>query len=115
MRIVFVLAIACATPAAAEPLHLVCLGAGSANRAATATAFANNSEGQSSWAQVTGNRSVPFEDQVNVEMDGDTGKIRMPRSMLPLIRGGENGWFELRKARVRAYGLRLPTHSHMRR
>lgn len=41
---------------------------------------------------------MPFDDQVNIEINEDgTGKIRMPRAMLPRIRGGKDGWFEIEK------------------
>lgn len=79
---------------------LVCLGGGSANRMSNGSVSAWNSDGDYASANIVGNRSVPFDDQVNVLIDGDKGKIRMPRAMLPPIRGGENGWFEIRKIEV---------------
>jgi hypothetical protein len=39
---------------------------------------------------------VPFDDQVNIEINDDnTGRIRLPRTMLPPIHGGNEGWFDL--------------------
>ena len=44
-----------------------------------------------------GTRSQPFDDQVNVEIkDDDTGRIRMPRVMLPPVHGGDDGWMKLK-------------------
>lgn len=84
-----------AQPPASE-LNLVCLGAGSANKVASAYAYGGTSYGGSAWANVVGQRTVPFDDQVNVKIDGDHGSIRLPRTMLPKFHGGDSGWFELR-------------------
>lgn len=81
-------------------LNLVCMGAGAANRATQATANAWNSNGDSTWANVVGNRSAPFEDQVNLWIEGEDGRLRMPRAMLPAIRGGEGGWFKLKSIKI---------------
>jgi hypothetical protein len=86
--------------AQAETLHLVCLGAGSANKQTSTNVYAQDSAGNSGWAQATGSRAVPFGDQVNLEInDDDTGRIRVPRSMLPKLHGGEGGWFNLKNIR----------------
>lgn len=78
-------------------IHLVCIGAGSANKLATTTGFAFNNYGGSAWGQMLSERSQPFEDQVNLQInDDDTGRIRLPRTMLPIVRGGENGWMKLK-------------------
>lgn len=74
---------------------LVCLGAGAANRQATATVNAWDNQGGFGSANVVGNRSVPFDDQVNLWIEGEEGRLRMPRAMLPVIRGGEDGWFRV--------------------
>ena len=81
-------------------LHLVCLGKGSANKTASTTAFATNSQGQTAWGQVVGTRAVPFDDQVNVELSGSAGKIRMPRTLLPAIHGGDAGWMEIKHLKI---------------
>lgn len=86
-------------PASDNPtaFSLVCLGGGSANRISNGSVNAWTSDGDYASANIVGNRSVPFDDQVNVLIDGNKGKIRMPRAMLPLFRGGENGWFDIKK------------------
>jgi hypothetical protein len=81
-------------------LHLVCLGAGSANRPTSTSVYVTNSAGNSGWGQVVGRREVPFEDQVNIEVDGAESRIRMPRTMLPAIHGGDGGWFKLKNVKV---------------
>lgn len=80
----------------AQRLHLVCLGAGSANKYTSAQAQAWDNSGNSAWGTVVGNRAQPFEDQVNLWIEGDQGEIRMPRTMLPAIRGGKDGWFKIK-------------------
>lgn len=89
--------VACAQEA--DHISLVCLGAGSANRATSTYAYGTASNGVSGWGQALSQRSVPFDDQVTLELSGDTGRIRMPRSMLPALRGGKDGWFEVEKVR----------------
>lgn len=79
---------------------LVCLGAGSANRAASATVNAWDSYGGYGSANIVGNRVVPFDDQVNLWVENGDGRIRMPRAMLPVVRGGENGWFKLKSVEI---------------
>jgi hypothetical protein len=59
-----------------------------------------NSNGSSASAQALGTRSVGFEDQVNLWIEGAEGRVRMPRTMLPPIRGGEDGWFKLKSIEV---------------
>jgi hypothetical protein len=56
--------------------------------------------GNSASANITGNRSVPFADQVNLWVEAGDGRIRMPQTMLPPLRGGENGWFKIKNLEV---------------
>ena len=106
LKLPWLIAVAGASAGASAPapsidnLHLVCLGAGSANKSRTTTAYVTASNGTSAWGNVVGNRDVPFEDQVNIEIAAGEGRIRMPRTMLPIIRGGENGWFKLKNLRI---------------
>lgn len=37
-----------------------------------------------------------FEGQIDVEIDGNVGRIRMPRALLPPAHGGKDGWFALK-------------------
>lgn len=76
------------------------MGAGSANRQTNTFAYGATSYGASGWANIVGNRSVPFDDQVNVMIDGVEGQVRMPRSMLPPIHGGNDGWFKIKSMRL---------------
>jgi hypothetical protein len=49
---------------------------------------------------VSGQRAEGYADQVDVEINGNEGRIRLPRIVLPLIRGGKGGWFELQRLKV---------------
>jgi hypothetical protein len=93
-----------ATPAVADDvlprLDLVCLGTGAATRQTNTTVSAWDNDGGFGSANVVGNRSVPFDDQVNLWIDGDEGRLRMPRAMLPAIRGGEDGWFKIKSIKI---------------
>lgn len=93
-----------ATSAQAEPLtsrlELACMGGGAANKPDTATLNAWDSTGGYASAQAQGTRTVGFQDQVNLWVEGSEGRIRMPRSMLPTIRGGEDGWFKIKSIEV---------------
>lgn len=87
-------------PATAEEgsgsrLNLVCLGGGSANQRDSANVQFWSSDGDHGSANIVGNSRVPFDDQVNLWIDGDEGQLRMPRVMLPVVRGGEDGWFRV--------------------
>ena len=78
--------------AAAQPLNLTCMGGGTANKLAGATAWGSN--GQS--VNFMGQRHQGFEDQVDVRLFGGDDRIRLPRTMLPPMHGGNDGWFRLK-------------------
>lgn len=78
----------------AAMMTLTCMGGGIAVKPDTADVSGDVN------ASVTGTRDRAFTDQVDVELDGTEGRIRLPRTTLPVIRGGEAGWFRLRNVRV---------------
>lgn len=93
--------------AAEQPLNLTCVGAGTANKMAVAHANSSSHfDGMAGGTAVSGNSygtttvNVPsqqdFSDQVDVRLFSDDDRIRLPRTMLPPIRGGEGGWFKLK-------------------
>lgn len=82
-------------------LNLMCFGGGAANKLATGTAFGWNAFG-SAGATIVTERSQGFDDQVSLRMTATEGRLRMPRSMLPAIRGGEDGWFKLHDIKIKA-------------
>lgn len=86
-------------PAAAQVpnrIELACVGGGAANHATVSGFNAWGNDGSAAGGQVYGTRSVGFQDQVNMWLEGNEGRIRLPRTMLPPIHGGEDGWFKLK-------------------
>ena len=110
------------TPALGEtavqpPLSLTCGGGGTANRVTAHTAYTDGSAygvigttpvsgSGSATTTVYGNREVGFADQVDVRLFSGDDRIRMPRSMLPLFHGGNDGWFKLKNVKVDARTIR---------
>lgn len=93
------------------PLNLTCIGGGTANKPAVATVnsygsvsgnvgttpYSGSGNGTST---VTTMRHQGFEDQVDLRLFAGDDRIRMPRTMLPPIHGGADGWFKLKDVRV---------------
>jgi hypothetical protein len=94
-------------------LDLTCFGGGTANKPTTTTAFSNGqvsgtgfnlgTGNMTSWSgsgsgttTVYGTRQQGFGDQVDIRLFGGDDRIRMPRTMLPPIHGGNGGWFKLK-------------------
>jgi hypothetical protein len=100
-------ALAAAQAAAQQPLNLTCGGAGTANKVTVASGSTSGSfmgsvgttpiSGSTyGTTTVTGHRQQGFEDQVDIRLFGGDDRIRMPRTMLPPIHGGADGWFKLK-------------------
>ena len=94
-------------PAAQQPLQLTCFGGGTANKVTTRTAHSNtyvsgnvggtNFSGSGNGSTtVYGQRQQAFGDQVDVRLFAGDDRIRMPRTMLPPLHGGDGGWFKLK-------------------
>jgi hypothetical protein len=92
-------------------LDLTCFGGGSANRVDVigsnrTSNFSGTAIGPDGMATFNGTgsssattyvpRAQSFGDQMDLFIEKGEGRIRVPRVMLPLIRGGENGWFKLK-------------------
>ena len=83
----------------AAPLELTCGGGGSATKQRGTSAFASGSDGDTAWVQGSRAVDVGFQDQVGVRLFNGDDRIRLPRTMLPPIRGGD-GWFKLKNVVV---------------
>lgn len=94
--IVFSTGLSWATIVQAEELNLVCFGGGSANKVTGSSAYGWDNSGNSANATVYSQRSQGFEDEVRLRINDDDPRLRMPRTMLPKIRGGEDGWFKMK-------------------
>lgn len=104
MKYLFLGLLALAIPVSAQEtgnrLNLICAGGGYANKVDQSTARAWNNYGDSATATIQSPSRVGFEDQAQVWIEGEEGRIQMPPSMLPPIRGGEDGWFKLSSIEV---------------
>lgn len=86
------------TPAALE-LHLVCRGTGDreVQSVGTAVAFAG---GHTAFALGTQTGRQMFDEQMDIDITGETAQVRVPRRFLPPIHGGSDGWFQVKQLRV---------------
>lgn len=104
MRFLIIGLLGLATTATAQEsgnrLNLVCAGGGYATKIDQSTAQAWNNYGDNATATVQSQSRVGFQDQAQLWIEGSEGRIRMPPSMLPIIRGGEDGWFKLSSIEV---------------
>lgn len=102
---------------AQQPLYLTCFGGGTANKVAVTTAYSNGyvsgavgdtpySGSGNATTNIYSRRQQGFEDQVDIRLFAGDDRIRMPRTMLPPIRGGEGGWFKLKKVEADARSIR---------
>ena len=102
---------------AAQPLNLTCVGAGTANKIAVTNVYGSGrgngtvgttpySYSNSGNATAYSSRQQDFADQVDVRLFAGDDRIRMPRTMLPAIRGGNDGWFKLKNVVVDARSIR---------
>ena len=85
--------------AEALAIHLICAGGGSHKEPELATVRNVNDYSQS----VTVSRIArsAYEDQVEVEIAGSGGRIRVPAGVKPKIRGGgDDGWWKLKDLEV---------------
>ena len=111
-----VLALAAVQGVSEQPVNLSCGGGGTANKLAVATADSSggftgtvgmtpiNGSTYSSTT-ITGRRQQGFEDQVDIRLFGGDDRIRLPRTMLPPIHGGSDGWFKLKDVKVNARSI----------
>jgi hypothetical protein len=92
-------------------LNLVCAGGGTANKPNIVNYYgSSNASGMvgttpiglsgNSSGTVIGQRQQDFADQVDVRLFSGDDRIRLPRTILPPIRGGNDGWFELTNVKV---------------
>lgn len=107
-----------ASPAPVEkPLELTCFGAGTANKVTSATGSSSSQfSGMVGSTPISGSgsgsttvmipRQQDFSDQVDVKLFNGDDRIRMPRTMLPLFRGGNAGWFKLKNVVADARSIR---------
>jgi hypothetical protein len=115
--IIALAAFAAAQAPAQQPLELTCFGAGTANKVKTATvntnSYVSGTAGTTPYSGSgygSGTVSIPrqqdFSDQVDIRLFNGDDRIRLPRTLLPLLHGGNGGWFKLKKVVVDARSIR---------
>ncbi|SFO94150.1 hypothetical protein [Qipengyuania nanhaisediminis] len=94
-------------------LDLICGGTGAANKIDQVDGYGSFSGSVSNYGRhigdvsgstnmtITGTRRDGFGDQVALFIEDGEGRLRMPKIMLPPIRGGEDGWFKLNKIKIK--------------
>ena len=101
------LAVLQASASVASPLNLTCAGGGTANKIAVTNVYgSNNGSGTigtmpynysgSGNSTAYSSRQQGFDDQVDIRLFAGDDRIRMPRTMLPPLHGGNGGWFRLK-------------------
>jgi hypothetical protein len=97
------------TPPAAPPaerLRLVCDGVASQVVLQSRNVTERDAQGRERTRVVQDRRVDRHDDEVRVEIDGATGRIRPPQSILPLFRsGGREGWWDLYDLDVGEYRI----------
>ena len=73
-----------------RPLQLTCMGSGVASKATSAAAW-----GWGGGGFATGHKDRGFNDQVDIRLFTGDDRIRLPRTMLPGLHGGDHGWFKV--------------------
>ena len=94
-------------------LDLICGGSGAANKIDQVDGYGSFNGSVSSYGHhigdvsgstnmtITGTRRDHFGDQVALFIENGEGRLRMPKIMLPPIRGGEDGWFKLKNIQIK--------------
>ncbi|MFL6758699.1 hypothetical protein [Sphingomonas sp.] len=104
-------AVAAAQVAAQQPLNLTCGGGGTANKATAVSGYSNTqafgtvgttpvSGSAQTTTTVYGTRQQGFADQVDIRLFSGDDRIRLPRTLLPPLHGGSDGWFKLKNVKA---------------
>lgn len=100
-----------------QPLNLTCFGSGTANKYSSTNVSTYGSfsgavgttpvtGSGNSYGTVTTKQQQRFGDQVDVRLFAGDDRIRLPRTMLPAIHGGDDGWFKLKSVKVDQQSIR---------
>jgi len=81
-------------------LRLACVGTGehSVTHSRSALAFTNRGTVFGALGSYTDQQN--FDDQLDVDIDGNKGRVRLPRRLLPPIHGGDAGWFDIQNIKI---------------
>jgi hypothetical protein len=80
-------------------IHLICSGGGT--HVVGHSSVITSTDGMAAPIVVNSTGHVGYDDEVVVEIEGDTGRIRPPSGIKPPIHsGGDDGWWRLKEVRV---------------
>lgn len=82
--------------AEAVGLHLICPGQGLDTKVGVATAQTYSSNGTMAGASVYQRRALSFDDQLEIDISGGVGRVRLPRRLVTPIHGGKDGWYDVK-------------------
>lgn len=81
-------------------LHLICKGGGLRDDDDVQSVHAVSSDGKSMNGTVTENKKVSYSAQFEFVIEGDTGRVRWPMTMLPPLNRAHDGWTVLDQIKV---------------
>ncbi|MCP5380327.1 MAG: hypothetical protein H6914_07960 [Novosphingobium sp.] len=81
-------------------IDLECDVSGSAIQGTVGTVTNRGEDGQTEYGTVMGQMPVALQDQVLLWVEGDDGRMHVPKAIVPRLHGGDNGWFKLKKLSV---------------
>ena len=85
----------------AAAINLVCTGGGTHTESRTARAYSSENYMDPNAVSLSHKVDIGFEDEVLVQIEGDTGKIRIPKAIRPAINsGGDEGWWRVKDLRI---------------
>jgi hypothetical protein len=88
------------------PLHLICQGIAETLAGSSATAYAQQSNGQWGTATVNEQHMAEHPEQLKLDFDGaGGGEVLFPMTMMPPIHGGKNGALPLREVEFSEGGI----------
>jgi hypothetical protein len=98
VKALFATAVTLAIPsaAAAEPIDLVCHGVARTVEAQQSFGSAYGSSGNSASGSATTYRTAKSDEMLRIRIDdgGATGKVKLPRALIPAISKGKEGWWD---------------------
>ncbi|WP_260921764.1 hypothetical protein [Novosphingobium sp. 9] len=86
--------------AQALTLHLLCPGQGLDTKVGVTSGQAFASNGASATANVYQRKTNAFDDEIEITLTNSTASVRLPRSIVPPIHGGKDGWFDVKDLKV---------------
>ena len=80
-------------------MHLICRGTGERKVATFGSAYAFSGS-RSAYALGSGQQLSQFGEQLDVDIQSNKGKVRVPRRFLPAFHGGDGGWFDVQELAI---------------